>query len=197
MTYSFFAGSGGNSVDTQLEAVFGQWHNGSFVGGTTISFGTIVIPASTTPGEWQNVLTDYDGVTHGSFLNYSQEFDLTSFSQSLPQLVDATYGYLTAPGLTYALMLTNTTGVNTGLGLGQTNTGNLFTFGAAWDGEGLYRDWTFAQISVVPEGYDLPPVPEASTVAAMIGAAFIAALVGLRIRQRRQLGALPAAPVAA
>jgi hypothetical protein len=175
MTYNFFNGSGGNSADTSLSAVFGQWNGSSFVNGTTVSFGTISVPASNS-GQWSATLAN----NGGSFPNFAYTFDLTSLTSNL---IDSTYGYLTNPNSTYALMLTNLTGSVTGLALGLTN-GDAFAYGTSSLG---VNDWTFAQIVVAPGSQQLSPIPESSTVAGIVGAIFIAGLVVLRLRQRNEL----------
>lgn len=188
MTYNFFLGTGGATSAVNLTAVFGQWDSASasFIGGTTVDFGTIPIPASE---DWTETL-------NGVYPTFEYNFDLTNpdLLVEYPSLLDSVLGYETSASSVYALMLTNE-GAATNLALGQSNSPNAFTFGQAYQGGGpgdYFRDWTFSQINVVPA-----PVPEASTVAALLGAAFIAGLVGLRLRQRRQLTALPAAPAAA
>lgn len=181
MTYNFFTAS--STAGDNLTAVFGQWNAGteSFIGGTTVSFGTINIPASNT---WTETL--------GANATFEYEFDLLSLSETFPSLIDATYGYLTSSSSTYALMLTNTGGP-TNLALGQTNT-NAFAYGQAYLGGGEYsRDWTFSQIVVAPGNQNIVPIPESSTVAALLGTAFVAGLVGFRVRQRRQLALVPVA----
>lgn len=179
MTYNFFAGASNNTVDTTLTAVFGQWNGSSLVGGTTVSFGTITIPAATS-GQWSATLAN----NGGSYANFSYSFDLTTLTSGL---INSTYGYLTNPNNTYALMLTNTSGSATGLGLGLTNT-DAFSYGATNLG---FNDWSFAQIVVAPGNQSLVPVPESSTIAAIIGAVFVAGLVVFRLRQRREIELVP------
>lgn len=181
MTYDFFAGTGGNSVDTQVTAIFGQWNGSSFINGTTVSFGTITIPAATS-GQWAPTLTN--GPASNTYANFAYTFDLTTLSSSL---INSTYGYLTDPTNTYALMLTNTAGA-TGLALGLTNT-DAFAFGATNLG---FNDWTFAQIVVAPGSQNLTSTPEPATVAALCGLALVGGLVLLRMRQR-QLALVPIA----
>lgn len=183
MTYNFFAGAGNGNTSTQtdLTAVFGQWDGSSFVGGTTVSFGTITIPPST-DSSWSSTLD----ITGASFRNYSYTFDLTSISSSL---VVPVYGYVTNPSDTYALLLTDTTG-GTNLGLGL-NFSNPFTYGSAYP-LGGNSDYVFSQINVVPGSQAVVPTPESGTVAALLGAALVAGLVGFRLRQRRQLALVPA-----
>lgn len=176
MTYNFFA-SGGTSAATNLSATFGQWNTGtsSFVGGTTVSFGTITVPASNSG--WSVLANNTQ--PGGPYMTYSYTFDLTSL---VAPMISATYGYLTSPSSTYALMLTDLTG-GTNLALGLTNT-NSFAFGATNLG---FNDWTFSQIVVSTSA-----IPEASTVASLAALVLVAGLVALRLRQRRAL-----APVAA
>ncbi len=184
MTYNFFSGTGNGGVSsaTALTATFGEWTGSSFVGGTTINFGTINVPASTDP-LWDSTLS----ITGASYKNFSYTFDLTSVSSSL---INATYGYLTDSSKTYALLLVDQTG-STNLALGG-NFANNFTYGAAYPLGGS-SDAVFSQIVVAPGSQQLVPVPEASTVAAIIGGSFAAALVGLRLRQRKQMIAAPLA----
>jgi len=182
MTYDFFSGSGGNVVDTQLTAVFGQWNGSSFVGGTTVSFGTITIPAANS-GQWASTLAN--GPANNTYANFAYQFDLSTLSSNL---IDPTYGYLTNPNNTYALMLTNT-GAADELALGLTNS-NAFIYGAA-DGFGT-KDWTFAQLVVAPGNQNLTAAPEPATVAAICGALLVGGLIVLRVRQRH-LAPVPAA----
>jgi hypothetical protein len=184
LTYNFFAGSGNGNVSsaTNLTATFGEWNGSAFVGGTTVSFGTITVPASTDV-TWVNNLS----ITGGAFRNFSTTFDFTTLSSPL---INATYGYLTSASKNYALMLTNTSG-NTNLGLGL-NTADIFTFGYKGFAESG-EDWVFSQIIVAPGDQQLTPVPEASTVASAAALAMVGALVGFRVRQRRQLVAAPVA----
>ena len=187
MTYNFFAGAGnGNtSTATDLTAVFGQWNGSSFVNGTTVSFGTITIPAST-DASWSSTLS----ITGATYKNYSYTFDLKGVTSGL---IDPTYGYLTNASDTYALLLTDTTG-NTNLGLGL-NFSNPFTYGAAYP-LGGNTDYVFSQIVVTP-GSESPVVPESSTVASALAALFVAGIVVLRLRQRRrqQLAPIPVAAI--
>lgn len=181
MTYDFFAGTGGNTVDTQLTAIFGQWNGSSFVGGTTVSFGTITIPAAN-GGQWASSLVN--GPANNTYANFAYTFDLTSVSSNL---IDGTYGYLTNPNNTYALMLTNT-GAADELALGLTNA-NVFAYGATNMG---FNDWTFAQIVVAPGSQNLTSTPEPAAVAAWSGVLLVGGLILLRKRQR-QLAAMPIA----
>jgi hypothetical protein len=181
MTYNFFAGSGNGGVSTasSLTAVFGEWNGSAFVSGTTVSFGTISIPASDS-GSWSTLTNGF-----GSFNTFEYALDLTTVNSGL---INPTFGYLTDFTKTYALMLTNVSGSN--LGLGLTNT-NAFAFGATNLG---FNDWAFAQIVVAPGDQQLVPVPESSTVALAATGALVAGLVGFRIRQRRRAAAtLPVA----
>lgn len=184
LTYNFFAGAGnGNtSTATQLSAVFGQWNGSSFVNGTTINFGTITVPASTDVS-WNSHLS----ITGASFSNYSYTFDLTSISSNL---INSQYGYLTNSSSTYMLLLTDQTG-NTNLGLGL-NFSNPFAYGAAYP-LGGNTDYVFSQIVVAPGSQQLVPTPEASTIVSVLAIGFVVALVGFRLRQRRQLALVPVA----
>jgi len=178
MTYNFFAGSGGSTTATNLTATFGEWSGGSFVGGTTVSFGTITIPASTSG--WTTLTNGA-----GTFSTFAYTFDLTTLS-SLS--IDSTFGYLTDSSKTYALMLTDSTG-GTNLGLGLTNV-DAFAYGATNYG---FNDWVFAQIVVAPGNQQLVPVPESSTVASVVVGAMVLGLVGFRMNQRRRLDVAPVA----
>lgn len=199
LTYNFFAGTGGSPLGTtqaaNFTAQFGEWNQATNnLANVLVDFGAFTVPSNTAVGEeaWSSVLSE----TGESFANWSKTFDFTT------QLgLDPVLGLVTDASKSYAMLLTITnwtSSTNIGLGvndsdyyLGLDNAPLLFPNG--YFGNSLAgNDYVFSQISIVPA-----PVPEASTVAAMIGAAFIAGLVGLRIRQRRQVAALPAAPVAA
>jgi|GEM_PF-1964317 hypothetical protein len=184
MTYNLF--TTGTPAETVLLATFGQWDTttNSFVGPTL---------------EWEkSILTSgWNTLAIGanSYTTFTLDLNLVEKHGSL---------YITDPSLTYAMILSQVTPGNLDFGIGKTtNAAFGYGYGIQIDDSGgattLNRDFTFSQISLVPneEGYQLPPVPEASTVAAMIGAAFIAALVGLRLRQRRQLAAVPVGSIAA
>jgi hypothetical protein len=196
LTYNFFAGSGGGGItpgDT-LSAKFGQWDGSAFVAGTVVDFGTFLVPASSNPS-WITI----PGANSGNYPTFQATFDLTGTSTnnvlnstlidmvSSDVLLDDTFGYVTTYGTNYALMLTATSGNN--LALGLTNT-NAFGGGATNYG---FNDWVFANISVSTAPV---PVPESSTIAALIAAAFVAGLVALRLRQRRQLVAVPVSAAA-
>lgn len=175
MTYNFFSGSG-SSTATSLTATFGQWTGSAFVGGTTVDFGTINIPASGGLG-WTTLVNATPGSPYST---YEYQFDLTSLSATYPSMINENFGYLTSAANTYALMLSPVSG--SGLGLGFTNT-DAFAYGATNVG---FNDWSFAQIVIAP-GDQIIAVPEAGTVASIVGGIFIAGLVGLRMRQRRQM----------
>jgi hypothetical protein len=119
--------------------------------------------------------------------NYAVTFDLRNVSSAL---IDQTYGYLTNATSTYALMITDLNG-GTNLALGS-NYANPFVYGAAYPFGG---DFVFSQIIVAPGDQAIVPIPEASTVASMLGATFVAALVGFRLHQRRQFALAPVAVV--
>lgn len=184
LEYNFFAGSQGNNQSTNLTAVFGEWNGSSIVAGTSVSFGTINIPAAS-GGQWSSTLAN----NGGAFPNFSYSFDLSSISSGL---IDPTYGYLTDPTKSYIMLLTNTSGTNTGLGLGEIDSSGTDAFAYGYEKGTSDRDWTFAQIVVAPGNQNLgiTPIPESSTVAAIVGAVFIFGLIGLRLRQR-QLVAVP------
>lgn len=180
MTYNFF--TTGTAAATNLTAIFGQWNGSSFIGGTTVSFGTITIPASTDTVAWQTLNTTYGTTNNIKTATYT--FDLATISSVL---IDSTFGYFTNPSNTYALMLTNS-GAASNLGLGLTNS-DVFAFGATNFG---FNDWAFAQLVVAPTN----PVPESSTVASVAAGLLVAGLVGYRVRQRRNQVA-DVAPLAA
>ncbi len=183
MTYNFFSGSG-SSTATTLTATFGQWdaNSSSFIGGTTVDFGTINVTASGGAG-WSTFTNG-----NGTYASYAQTFDLTTLIGSYPSLINATYGYLTSSSVSYALMLTNTSGTNTGLGLGLTNN-NAFAFGES--DFSPTKDWVFSQIVVAPGNQQLVPVPESSTVASLAVGAMVFGLVGFRMNQRRRAAVTP------
>lgn len=184
MTYNFFIGAGGSTSSTNLTATFGQWNGSSFIAGTTVTFGTITIPPSSA---WTASLTN----SFNTYSTYQLTFDLTNtgsnpiINSTLASPVtsgvtlDSVYGYMTSPSSTYALLLTNTGGASN-LALGLTNT-DAFAYGSASPLN--FNDWTFAQIAVQTSN----PVPESSTVAAILGATLVAGLVIFRLRQQRQL----------
>ncbi|HSH95057.1 MAG TPA: hypothetical protein VK968_12980 [Roseimicrobium sp.] len=179
MTYNFFS-NGSQLTNTTLSATFGEWTGSAFVGGTTVSFGSINVPATTVTGVggWNPL---------GSFSTYEHTFDLATLIGSYPSLINATYGYLTSSTSTYALMLTNAGGAsNVGLGL---IFGNPFAYGEASGISG--SDWAFSQISVAPGNQELVPVPESSTVALISVGAMVFGLVGYRTYQRRRAAAAP------
>lgn len=191
MTYNFF--TTGVASATSLQAVFGEWNGTSLVSNTTVSFGTIVIPASTS-GQWVPLNTDY-GVENGTF-TFAQTFDLaTLVAQSTSSAnVSGTFGYLTDSSKSYALMLTNTTGVNTNVALGLTND-DVFAYGYA---RGFSdNDWAFSQIVVAPGNQTLVPIPESSSAAAVGSVMLVAFLANARMRQRRTAPQAVVAEVAA
>jgi len=168
MTYTFLTAAASNSAAGQLTATFGEWNGGSFVG-TPTSVSTITVPASAT---WESSLT----VNSTNYKTFDAPIDL-SFT------LHANLN----PTLTYALMLTSET--NTGFGLGIISNGSdefTYGYGFPWGNQFTGADWTFTQIGVVPEGNELPTIPESSTVAALLGAALVGGLVTFRLRQRRQ-----------
>jgi hypothetical protein len=184
MTYNFF--TSGVASATSLTATFGEWNTGSnaFVSGTTVSFGTISIPASTS-GSWVPLATAYGVENEVSTFAYN--FDLATLSGAL---INETFGYLTDSSKSYALMLTNVTGSNTNLSLGLSND-DVFAFGFA---KGFSdNDWAFAQIIVAPGNQTLVPIPESGTIAAFATGLLVLGMVGYRVRQRRTAVAAPVA----
>jgi hypothetical protein len=182
MTYNFF--TSGVAAATNLTAVFGEWNGTSLVVGTTVSFGTITIPSSNS-GLWLPLGTTY-GTENGTS-TFAQTFNLGAISSPL---TNSTFGYLTDSSKSYALMLTNTTGVNTNLALGLTND-DVFAYGYA---RGFTEnDWAFSQIVVAPGNQILVPIPESSTVAAIGSAVLVMSLASCRMRQRRPVSQAPAA----
>ena len=179
MTYNFF--TTGVAAATNLTAVFGQWNGSGFISGTTVSFGTITIPASN-GGSWSTLNTPYGLANNVQTFAYTLDLATLSFST-----ISSINGYITNPANTYALMLTNTGG-NSNLGLGLTNS-NVFAYGATQFG---FNDWAFSQLVVSPT----PTIPESSTVASVATGLLVAGLVGYRIRQRRN-SAAAVAPLAA
>ncbi len=199
LTYNFFAGTGGSPLGTtkaaNFTAQFGEWNPATNnLANVLVDFGSFTVPPNTSEGAeaWSSTLSE----TGESFANWSHSFDFTARVG-----LDPVLGLITDASKSYAMLLTITnwtTTTNIGLGVNESDfyrdlDGEALLFPNGYYGNPLSgNDYVFSQISIVPA-----PVPEASTVAAMIGAAFIAGLVGLRIRQRRQLAAPSAAPAAA
>jgi hypothetical protein len=199
MTFNFFTTSSPAAAST-FTATFGQWNGSSFVGGTTVSFGTINVPTTTdnTPILGPSAAqVNASGWTNngpiGNFNGFSVQrmFDFTSL---IDPLVSPTYGYTTSSSNTYAMMITQTSGPNT-LALGANFTNPLQTSGVGFDGTTNLgtTDWVFSQMAVYAGNQNLTAVPESSTVAAIAGVVLVAGLVTMRMRQRRQLAAVPVA----
>lgn len=185
LTFLFFTNS--TAATTSLQAAFGEWNTATntFVAGSSVSFGTIVIPPSSSWAELNTLLDGIDPDLNNAYADgnptnaYAHTFDLSAITSTL---VHATYGYLTNSSKTYALMLTNVSGTNTGLALGLTNE-DEFAFGYA---RGFTaQDWAFAQITVAPGNQQLVPIPESSTAAMAGSVMLVAFLVNSRMRQRR------------
>ena len=189
LTFNFFAGSGNGNVAnaTSLTTTFGEWNGTGFVSGSTVTFGTILVPAST-DAAWANNLS----ITGQSFKNYSVLFDFTTLTSSL---INSNYGYLTSASKTYAFLLTDLSGGTSNLALGA-NFSNTFQYGAGYPLGGT-SDLVFSEIAVAPGNQQLVPTPEAGTVATLVAATLVAALVGFRLYQRRKLELVPAPVVAA
>jgi hypothetical protein len=165
MTLNFFTSS--TTTGSTFSATFGQWNGSAFVGPTS-TFANFVVPGS---NAWPNQTIDqFSGPT------FQKTLDLTSLVGA-----NATYGYLTDYTKTYAMVLTNIGG-GTGISLGVNET-NPFSFGQASNGSS--NDYVFAQMVVYEGNQPLVATPEASTVASIVGAALVAGLVFLRMRQRR------------
>ena len=205
LTYNFFAGTGGGGVTTGtvLSAAFGEWNGTAINPLTLVNLGTFSIGASGSgstlgPG-WTNQLSYQDAtnqtVTTGAFLNTSYTFDFTLLNDMNP-----TYGFVADPLVSYALTLTYVSGdANLALGANTNSTsflnGYQYPFNpSVFPAPFQNYDYVFSAISVVP-GSNAPIIPETSTVVSLLGALFVTALVGHRIRQRRQL--VPVAGIAA
>lgn len=171
MTYRF-ASSSNSFGPLNLTANFVQWNTAgntvaTAVGTTVQSVGTITIPGSTS---WS-----YDSVRNTYYYDYQIV---------LNQATSATQ--------TYAMLLQSAT--NSSIGLSFTNS-NAFAYGAMaqqFDATNVgtlpFFDWGFSQLVVAPY---VAPTPESGTVAAIAGVVLVAGLVGLRLRQRRQLALAP------
>ncbi|MBS0633409.1 MAG: hypothetical protein JSS11_15985 [Verrucomicrobia bacterium] len=170
MTYRF-ASSSNSFGSLNLTATFVEWNGGSSVGtavGTTVqSVGTITIPGSSS---WS-----YDNARSTYYYDY--------------QIV---LNQATSGTQTYAMLLQTSTG-GSPIGLSYTNT-DAFSYGTLaqqYPGSFVlanpFQDWGFAQLVVAP----VVPTPESGTMAAIAGAVLVAGLVGLRLRQRRQLALVP------
>lgn len=185
LTYNFFAGSGGGgaTTGTTLAATFGEWNGSSIV--NALDLGQFTIGASNTAG-WTNTLSYVNEanqtVVTGNYLNASHTFDFTDGDLNL----DPTYGFLSDPTKSYALTLSWISGdknlalganVNSSFTNGYQTPFNPALLGASFNG----YDYVFSQISVAPN----PVIPEASTVASILSACFVAGLVGYRLRQRQ------------
>lgn len=170
LTYNFFK-SGVSSTTSTFNATFSEWTGASW--STVQNFGSFVVPDSSS---WSSLTNG-----NGTFATHAQTFNFGTL-------------LVTDPLKTYGLILTNT-GAATNFGIGVVS--NAFAYGST----GIFEtndDYTFSQIVVVPGGNFVPvtPVPEPATVASMLGATLVAGLVGLRVRQRRQLAPLGAVTVA-
>jgi len=171
MTYRF-ASSSNSFGSLNLTATFVEWNGGSTVAtsvGTTVqSVGTITIPGS---GSWS-----YDSGRN----TYYYDYQLV-----LNQATDA--------DKTYAMLLqTSTAGSPIGLSFTNSDAFEYGTLAQQYSTTGVasipFQDWGFAQLVVAPY---VAPTPESGTMAAIAGAVLVAGLVGLRLRQRRQLALAP------
>jgi hypothetical protein len=197
LTYNFFAGSGGGGITngTVLSAAFGEWTGSAINPLTSINLGTFAIGASGTgpapASGWTNILSYQNSsnqtVTTGAFLNASYTFDFTLLNDMNP-----TYGFIADPLKSYALTLTYVSG-DANLALGSNTNSTAFVNGYQYPYNPDIMpapfqnfDYVFSAMSIVPVG-NSPIIPETSTVASILGALFVAALVGHRVRQRRQV----------
>lgn len=179
MTFNFFTSSG--TVGSTFSATFGEWTGSAFQAGTTVTFSNFTVSPSTSWGAPQSI-GNFNGIS------FTQSFNFTSLASPL---IDSHYGYVTDSTKTYAMLLTDQGGSTTlSLGVNNSNSGNPFAYGTTNTGSG---DYVFSQIRVLPGDQPLVPVPEPSTYAAVAGSVFVAGLVFLRTRQRRQIVPAPAA----
>lgn len=191
LTYNFF--NNGSSSATQLSAKFAEWNgtgtpnfNGSITTvnsrfTTLVDFGTFTVPQFTGGAEdgWESYTNDF-----GTFDTFEKKFDF----EFLPEAVNGIFAL--DGSKTYALIISNTSGATTSFGIGlvakpedEEILPNTFVNGYAGIGNNSFgTDYTFSQIAIIPTS----AVPESSTVAALLGCGLVAALVGYRIRQRRQ-----------
>lgn len=171
MTYKFASYNNTSSSATTFSAAFVEWNVGSNTAGALVqNLGTINLPPSNTWTEFTTFTVDGE--------------DTNIFTYELPITLNA----ITSASTTYALVLTANQQRNN-LGFTLTNN-NAFNHGHAVGYSAF--DWGFSQIAVEPA-----PIPEASTVVSLMGVCFAAGLVGLRLRQRRQLAAAPGAQLTA
>lgn len=195
-TLSSWAGNTVNFQPTASEGTLGQ----TFTGLTKINSLTYAFVsnlANPTTGNLSYKFGEWNGSTFTNTLINTTPLTVSgsNFTTSLPggyaNVTDGQFNlssYVLDPSKTYALLFTSS--VNQNFGLGWIG-GNVFQYGKAYDSAGNLGasvDYAFAYISV-----EVPPVPESSTVAAIIGATLVAGLVGFRLRQRRQLAAVTAA----
>jgi hypothetical protein len=179
MTYNLF--TTGSPVASTLQATFGEWNttSNSFAG-TTLNLGQKAVQSI---GGWSQITIATDTIS-----TFTLSFDISAANGGL---------YLADPAKSYALLLTQVTAGQLNYGIGRTDGETDFAYGTgAYVGStNVYstpgQDYTFAQIVVVPNdgNHTVPitPVPEASTVASAAALAMVGALVGFRVRQRRQL----------
>jgi hypothetical protein len=176
LTYAFLSASPSPASGT-LSYEFGQWNGSSFT--SNLGTGSITLNSA----DFSNDIVRGPNTYHAAYVTFDASHNLDLSQLSLD------------PDSTYALLFTST--VDQGFGLGTLG-GNKFPYGTAYDSGGNLNplptsptDYAFSYISV-----EVPPViPEASTVASIIAAIFIAGLVGFRLRQRRlqQLAPVPVA----
>lgn len=177
LTFTFLSYNTTSAIGGSLTATFGEWNTAtsSFVGGTTVALGNIAVAA---PNTWGS------SIISGSMVaNFSATLDL-SFTQ---------YGTNMDPNSTYAILLTNNSASTTSFGLALAP--NVFSPNGLANPDGIGDgaattpfntfDWGFSSLIYVPDG-NVVPVPESSTIAAIVGIILVAGLASFRIVQRRK-----------
>lgn len=183
MTYRF-ASTSSSFGGTTLNAYFTEWNpaTGNAVGSALLST-VINVPSS------------------GSFTDFTGVSDYKGFDYQI------TLNSVADPSKTYAMVLVGT--ATTSIGLLNIDGSDAFAYGDSLKrnsgvssfanlasggsvGTGGY-DWGFSQIAVTPYAGPPSPVPEPHTAAAIFAGLFVAALVGRRMWQRRQLALQPVA----
>lgn len=168
MTYLFASYNNTGTLGRDFTASFVEWNpTTNTVANVLHSFGTISLAA---PNTWNSA----DSITI-----VGDEGPETYFTNKLTLNIHQ----ITSPTKTYALLMTSQS-TTSKVGFTLTNN-NAFAFGYALGYSAF--DWGFSQLVVEPG-----PVPEASTIAAVLACALVAGLVGFRIRQQRRLAPVPA-----